>query len=250
MRSSGRVRTCFTVSISLPWTTFYVLQAASPLRSFLREIGSSCEMSSLLFGGKRSSMSQKRCRVICRLSVGPPCVIPIKSSRYTSTCARAVTRACGYRSSQFLSESFFTVASSSEVCGGLVSAKYSRWCGGAVWRVEMVSSVLSLTVSVVAQKKAADSTYSMDIDRWNHTSWSSLGVTFGTRNSTDGMSSRRTHMRMYASTRSTLLSKVGTSLGGAARMQSIILWSYFPKRIASLWDTWVTALLSPLQETL
>ena len=88
--------------------------------------------------------------------------------------------------------------------------------------MERVSSVLSLTASVVAQKKAADSTYSMDIDRWNHTSWSSLGVTFGTRNSTDGMSSRRTHIRMYTSARSTLLSEAGPSSGGGAdRMKSI-----------------------------
>ena len=36
-------------------------------------------------------------------------------------------------------------------------------------------------------------------------------------------------MGMYTSARSTLLRKVGTSLGGAARMQSIILWSDFPK---------------------
>ena len=65
-------------------------------------------------------------------------------------CARAVARACGDRSSQFLSESCVAVASSAEVCGGLVSAKYSRWCGGMVWRMERVSSVLSLTVLVVA----------------------------------------------------------------------------------------------------
>ena len=106
----------------------------------------------------------------------------------------------------------------------------------------------SLTVSVVAQKKAADSTYPMGIDRWNATSWYSSGVAFGTRNATDGMSSRQTHMRMYASARSTLLRKVGPSLGGAASIHSIILWSAFLKRIAFLWATWVTASLSPLQE--
>ena len=122
------------------------------------------------------------------------------------------------------------MASSSEVYGGLVSAKSLRWCGGAVWHMERVSSVLSLTVSVVAQKKAADYTYPIGIDRWNPTIWSSSGVAFGTRNATNGMSSRRTHMRMYASDRSPLLRKVGPSLGGADRMQYIILWSAFTKR--------------------
>ena len=39
---------------------------------FLREMGSSRAMSSLLFGWKSSSMARKRCRVICRLSVAPP----------------------------------------------------------------------------------------------------------------------------------------------------------------------------------
>ena len=77
-------------------------------------------------------MERKRYRVICRLSVGPPCVIPIKSSRYNSTCDRAVARACGDRDSQFLLESCVAVASYSEVCDGLVSAKSSRWCGA--WR--------------------------------------------------------------------------------------------------------------------
>ena len=114
--------------------------------------------------------------------------------------------------------------------------------------MERVSSVLSLTASVVAQKKAADSTYPTGIDRWNPNSRSSSGVAFGTRNATDGISSKRTHMRMYASARSTLLRKVGPSLGGAASMQSIILWSAFTKCIASLWSTWVTASLRPLQE--
>ena len=159
-----------------------------------------------------------------------------------------MARTCGDRASQFLSESCVAVASSSEVCGGLVSAKSLRWCGGAVWRVERVSSVFSLTVLVVAQKKAAYSTYPMGIDMWNPTSWSSSGVAFNTRNATDGMSSKQTHMRMYASARSTLLRKVGPSLGVAARMQSIILWSDFPKRIDSLCATWVTAPLRLLQE--
>ena len=122
-----------------------------------------------------------------------------------------------------LSESCVDMASSFEVCGGLVSAKSSRWCIGAVWRVVRVSSVLSLTMSVVSQKNTADSTYPMGIDRWKPTSCSSSGVSFVTRNATAGISSRQTHMRMYASSRSTLLMKVGPSFGGAPRMQSIIL---------------------------
>ena len=39
LRSAGRLRNCFTISIAQPRTTFCVLQAASPLRSFLREMG-------------------------------------------------------------------------------------------------------------------------------------------------------------------------------------------------------------------
>ena len=37
-------------------------------------------------------------------------------------------------------------------------------------------------------------------------------------------------------------------MGGAFRMQSITLYRAFPNRIASLWDTWVTNSLRPLQE--
>ena len=122
-----------------------------------------------------------------------------------------------------MSDSSVASAFSAEVCGVLVSAKSSRWCNGAVWRMERVLSVRSLTVLVVAQKKAADSTYPMGIERWNPRSFSSSGVAFGTRNYTDGMSSRRIQICMYASARSTLLMKMGPSLGGAARMQLITL---------------------------
>ena len=130
---------------------------------------------------------------------------------------------CRDRASHFLSDSSVAAVYSAEVCGGLVSAKSLRWCSGTVWRVERVSSVQSLTVLVVAQKKAADYTYLMGIERWNPTIWSSSDVDFGTRNATNGISSRQTQMRMYASARSTLLRMVGPSLGGATRMQSIIL---------------------------
>ena len=71
---------------------------------------------------------------------------------------------------------------------------------------------------------------------------------FGTSNATDGMSSRQTQMRMHASARSNLLGKVGPSLGGVSRIQSITLERDLPKRIASLWDTCVTAMLRPLQD--
>ena len=104
-----------------------------------------------------------------------------------------------------------------------MSAKSSRWCDGAVWGMERVSSVLSFTISVVAQKKAADSTYTMGIDRWNPASCYSLCVAFGTTHATNGISSRRNQMRMYASARSTLLRKAGPSLGGVARMQLVTL---------------------------
>ena len=103
-----------------------------------------------------------------------------------------------------------------------------------MWRMERVSSARSLTVLVVAQKKAADSTYPMGIERWNPTSCSSSGVDFGTRNATDGMSSSRTQMRIYASARSIFLKNVGTCLGGAVMIQSITLYRDFENHIASL----------------
>ena len=55
-----------------------------------------------------------------------------------------------------------------------------------MWRVESVSRARSLTVSMAAEKKAADYMYPMGIERWNPTSWSSSGVAVGTRNATDG----------------------------------------------------------------
>ena len=109
--------------------------------------------------------AQKRCSVICFISVGPPWIIPTKSSRYNLTWARAVARACGERDSQLLLASSVATDSSAEVCSGLVSAKSLRWCDGAVWCVERVSSVRYLTVLVVAQKKAAGSTYPMGIEK-------------------------------------------------------------------------------------
>ena len=62
--------------------------------------------------------------------------------------------------------------------------------------MERDSSMRSLTVSVVVQKKAADSTYPIGIDRWKPISWSSSYVAFGTSKATDGMSYRQTQMRM------------------------------------------------------
>ena len=120
----------------------------------------------------------------------------MKSSRYTSTCARAVARACGDRASQYFSATSVAATSFAVVSGGFVSARFSRWWGGAVWRVERVSRARYLTVSVVAQKKAADSTYPMGIERWNPTIWSSSGVALGTRNATEGMSFSLTQMRI------------------------------------------------------
>ena len=153
LQSSGRVRTCLTVPIAQPRTTLCVLQVASTLRIFLREMGSSREVSYLSLGRKSLLMARKRFHVICRLLVGPPWIIPMKSLRYSSMWDRDVARVCGDRASQLLWASSVASAYSSEVCGGLVSAKSSRWCNSAVWRVERVSNVRSLTVLVVAQKK-------------------------------------------------------------------------------------------------
>ena len=164
-------------------------------------------------------MARKRCRVICLLSVGPPGVIPMKSSRCTLMWDRAVACVCGDRNTQSLLASSVAANSCYEVSGGFVSTRLTRWCGGAVWRMDWVSSDQCLTVLVVEQKKAEYSTYSMGIERRNPTSCSSLGVAFGTRNATDGMSSRRTQMRMYALARKTLLREVGPILGVAVRMR-------------------------------
>ena len=194
--SSGRVRICLTVSIAYPRTTFCVLQSALHLRSFLREIGSSHAVLYLVFGRKSSLMAQKRCLVIWRLSSVPPCTIRMKSSRYTLTCATYVAHACGDRASQLLSAASMAAASVLEVCGGLLSARLSRWCGGTVLHMYMVSSAQSLTVLVVAQKNKDDSTYPMGIEKWNQTSFPSSGVAYGTKKATEGVSSRRTHMCM------------------------------------------------------
>ena len=120
----------------------------------------------------------------------------MNSLRYTSTCARAVARVCGDRASQYLSATSVAATSFDVVSGVFFSARFSRWWGGAVWRVDRVSSAQSLTVSVVAQKKAADSTYPLGIDRLNPTIYSSSGVALGTRNDTEGMSSSLTQMRI------------------------------------------------------
>ena len=95
-------------------------------------------------------MAQKRCRIIFRLSVSLPCVIPMKSSRYTLTWARDVACACRGRDSQLQLD--FSVAADFYFVdfGGLVCAKSLRWYGGAVLRLERVSSAWSLTVLVVA----------------------------------------------------------------------------------------------------
>ena len=81
------------------------------------------------------------------------------------TWDRDVARACGDRASQSLLDSSVAATSCAEVFGGFGSARCSRWCGGAVWRIERVSSAWSLTVLVVAQKKAEDSTYPRGIER-------------------------------------------------------------------------------------
>ena len=95
----------------------------------------------------------------------PPLCYTNESSRYTSTWARDVVRVCEDRASQSLLASSVAATSCAEVFGGFVSARCSRWCGGAVWRIERVSSTWSLTVLVVAQKKVVHSTYPMGIER-------------------------------------------------------------------------------------
>ena len=76
-----------------------------------------------------------------------------------------MARAGGDRASQSLSATSVAATSFAVVYGGFVSARFSRWWDGAVWHVERMSRARSLTVSVVAQKKAADSTYPMGIER-------------------------------------------------------------------------------------
>ena len=165
LRSSIIVRTCLYIYIAQPRTNFCVLQVASPLRSFLRNICSSCAVLYSVFGGKSSLMARNRCCIICHLSSVPPCTIPMKSSRYTLTCARAMDRACRDRASQFLPAASVESASSAEVCCGMFSSRLSTGCGGAVFLWERVSSVQYLSISLVEQKKAMDSIYPMGIDK-------------------------------------------------------------------------------------
>ena len=103
----------------------------------------------------------------------------------------------------------------------MVDVRFYKGCDGAVLRWWRVSGARYLTVSMVDQNKKADSTYPMGIDNYNLTSSSSSGIALGTRNATEGMSYRRTHMCMQALDRSTMLRKLGPSFRGAARIKSM-----------------------------
>ena len=98
-------------------------------------------------------------------------------------CARTVDRSSRDRYSQFLSAAWVAAASLGVVCGGTVSIRFSKACGGAVlcWGGGG-SRAQYLTVSMMDQKKATDSKYSMGIDKWNPTSCYSSSVALGTRN--------------------------------------------------------------------
>ena len=76
-----------------------------------------------------------------------------------------MAHACRDRDSELLSAASAAAASSDDVCDSMVSAIIYRVCGGTVLCWGRVSSVWSLTVSLVDQKKAADSTYPMGIDK-------------------------------------------------------------------------------------
>ena len=77
-------------------------------------------------------MARNRCRFIFRLLTLYPCTKPMKLSRYTSTCARAVACACGEKFSQLLLEASVTAAYSDEVYVGVV---YTRLYRGGVGMV-------------------------------------------------------------------------------------------------------------------
>ena len=141
-------------------------------------------------------MEQKRCHIIFHLLSGPPCNLPMKSQRYTSSCDRDVACACGDRAYQLLAAASVVVASYAKVCGGMVSARIYKGCGGAMLKWGRVSNARYLTISLVEQKKAADSTHPMGIDKKNPTSCSYSGVAFGTINTPEGILSRRTQMLM------------------------------------------------------
>ena len=90
----GFSRTCWTVSMTHLRNTFLVLQAVSHFRSFFSNICSSFTVFCLSLGRNSFSMLQKRCHIICVLSVCPIWETQMKSSRYTLTCASYSARAC------------------------------------------------------------------------------------------------------------------------------------------------------------
>ena len=95
-------------------------------------------------------MMWNRCRVIRKLSFGTPYTTPIKSLKYTSTWARDLAYAFRYRDSQLRLSACVDDTSSGVVYGDIVSARFSRGCGGVVLLWGRVLMVQSLTVSVVA----------------------------------------------------------------------------------------------------
>ena len=80
LRSYGSVKTCWTVLISQPSSTFCVLQAASLCGVSSVILDPQAQLSSVL-GRNILSMARNSFRIICCLSVGLPCTIPMNSSR-------------------------------------------------------------------------------------------------------------------------------------------------------------------------
>ena len=80
LRSYGSVKTCWTVLISQPSSTFCVLQAASLCGVSSVILDPQAQLSSVL-GRNSLSMARNSFRIICCISVGLPCNIPMNSPR-------------------------------------------------------------------------------------------------------------------------------------------------------------------------
>jgi hypothetical protein len=238
-----------TVSTIHPSIFFLVVQNASPFRSFFTEFGSFRRASSLSFFRKTRSMHAKMCLLACCLMVAFPWARQQKSSQYTSTYCRNRPAVVAGRS---LHSAATSASRSSDGMPGLLSlsvggesASASRGWGGAVAAAAQSPLTRSATVSVVAQKYWADSTYPMGRDRWKPISGSASVVWGGTTKANFGTSSGRIQTRIYASLISTLDKKTGPNAGSAVTMLCSSRLKAPPNWTASGGASLRTASLSP-----
>ena len=158
--------------------------------------------------------------MICFHSTGSPWTTPMKPLRKTSMCASSAFCVCAGRLLQALSAlASLTSRIKLRSCRGSTNNLSIR-CTGASPRLWIVLFILYLIISAAAQNNGMDFTYPMGIDRKNLTYCSSLSVSLDTTNTTEGITFKHNHRRIYTSARSTSLRKVGISLGSTANMHS------------------------------